>query len=289
MKEELFWIWINRIPDLGCKRIKNLLQRYKTIEKILNLSKKELMEVQGIGEVVANEILKQEYRENLEKYLNYMKQNKIGMITIMDKDYPESLKKLYDSPITLFYKGNKQLLKKKSIAIVGCRQCSEYGKKVSFGFSYELAKHGQVIVSGMARGIDAYAHRGCLNANGKTIAVLGSGVDQVYPKENLGLYEEIIKSEGLILSEYIIGTKPNKMNFPARNRIISTLAESLLVVEAKKKSGTLITVDFALEQGKEIFVIPGNITSENSNGTNELIKQGANLATSVEDILHDIN
>ena len=140
--------------------------------------------------------------------------------------------------------------------MVGCRECSEYGKHISKKFSYELAKKDICIISGMAKGIDSYSHLGCIGAGGKTIAVLGSGVDQIYPKENTILYNQILKTGGLILSEYVIGTKPTKLNFPARNRIISGLSDSIIVVEAKEKSGTLNTVDFALEQGKDVFVIP---------------------------------
>lgn len=171
------------------------------------------------------------------------------------------------------------------IAMIGCRECSNYGKEVSIKFSYELAKNGITIISGMAKGIDSYSHIGCIKAGGKTIAVLGSGLDIIYPKENCLLYDEILSAKGLILSEYVIGTKPSKLNFPARNRIISGLSNGVIVVEAKGKSGTLNTVDFALEQGKDIFVVPGNITSTNSTGTNELIKQGASCVTGVEDIL----
>lgn len=172
--------------------------------------------------------------------------------------------------------------------MVGCRDCTEYGKKVSMEFSYKLAKEGICIISGLAKGIDSYSHIGCMKAKGKTIAVLGNGLDQIYPKENILLHNEIIKTGGLILSEYVIGTKPDKLNFPARNRIISGLSNGVIVVEAKDKSGTLITVDFALEQGKNIFVVPGNITSKNSFGTNELIKQGAKCSTCVEDVLEDL-
>ena len=139
----------------------------------------------------------------------------------------------------------------------------------------------------MAKGIDSIAHKATLKANGETIAVIGSGLDNIYPSDNIGLANEIIKNGGLIISEYIIGTKPTKMNFPARNRIISGLSNGVIVIEAKKKSGTMITVDFALEQGKEIFAVPGNILSENSEGTNELIKQGAKLVTNIKDILEE--
>ena len=154
-------------------------------------------------------------------------------------------------------------------------------------FAYDLAKENITIISGMAKGIDSNAHMGCLYAKGKTIAVLGSGLDRIYPKENIRLYNEIISNSGAIVSEYVIGTIATRMNFPARNRIISGLSDGVIVVEAKEKSGTLITVDFALEQGKDIFVVPGNITSHNSVGTNELIKQGAKCVTSVKDILEE--
>lgn len=280
-----YWIWLSRIEGLGPIKIKSLLEKYKTPEKIWNLNKSELMQVKGIGENIANSILKKEYRENLEQYIKYMEKYNIGIITIKDKDYPKDLLHIYDAPAILYYKGDKELLHTNMIAIIGCRDCSLYGKEVSIKFSQELAKRGITIISGMAKGIDSYSHIGCIKAGGKTIAILGSGIDIIYPKENRLLYDKILSTGGLILSEYVIGTKPNKLNFPARNRIISGLSKGVIVVEAKEKSGTLNTVDFALEQGKEIFVIPGNITSKNSIGTNELIKQGANCVTCVEDIL----
>lgn len=282
-----YWIWLSRIEGLGPIKIKELLKQYKTPENIWELDKNKLMQTKGIGENIANSILKKEYRENLEQYVKYMKKYNIGIMTIKDKDYPKNLLHIYDAPAILYYKGDKELLHTNIIAMVGCRECSDYGKEVSIKFSYELAKCGITIISGMAKGIDSYSHIGCIKAGGKTIAVLGSGLDRIYPKENSLLYNEILSTEGLVLSEYIIGTKPNKLNFPARNRIISGLSKGVIVVEAKEKSGTLNTVDFALEQGKEVFVVPGNITSENSTGTNELIKQGAKCVTCVEDILNN--
>lgn len=282
-----YWIWLSRIEGLGPIKIKELLKQYKTPENIWKLNKNELMQTKGIGENIANNILKKEYRENLEQYVKYMKKYNIGIITLKDKDYPKNLLHIYDAPAILYYKGNKELLHTDMIAMIGCRECSDYGKEVSVKFSYELAKSGITIISGMAKGIDSYSHIGCIKAGGKTIAVLGNGLDRIYPKENCLLYDKILSTEGLVLSEYIIGTKPNKLNFPARNRIISGLSNGVIVVEAKQKSGTLNTVDFALEQGKEVFVVPGNITSENSTGTNELIKQGAKCVTCVEDILNN--
>lgn len=281
-----YWIWLSRIEGIGPIKIKQLLDMYKTPERIWKLSKEELTSIKGIGEKIANKIIDVTYRKNLEQYVNYMKKYNIGMITIFDTDYPQKLKHIYDAPMILYYKGNKKLLNHGHIiGMIGCRECSEYGKQVALSFSYEFAKQGVCIISGMAKGIDSYSHKGCINAKGKTIAVLGSGLDQIYPKENSILYNEILQTEGLILSEYVIGTKPNKLNFPARNRIISALSDGIIVVEAKEKSGTLNTVDFALDQGKDVFVIPGNITSSNSIGTNELIKQGAKCITDVRDIL----
>lgn len=203
-------------------------------------------------------------------------------------NYPEKLNKIYAPPAKLYVLGDETILNKPAIAIVGCRDASYYGKKVAFQFAYELAKKGIVIVSGLARGIDIYSHLGAVKANGQTIAVLGSGFNHIYPVEHKDYCKQIIQTGGAIITEYEPKTKPEKMNFPARNRLISGLSEGVLVVEAKQKSGTLITVDYALDQGKDVFVIPGNITSNYSYGTNELIKQGAKLVSSVDDILEEL-
>lgn len=208
-----------------------------------------------------------------------MKKNNIDIISIEEKQYPNILKEIYDPPICLYIRGNKEILNNKSISIVGCRKATDYGRKVARDFAYNISKQDINIISGLAIGIDSEAHLGAVEANKKTIAVLGNGLDTIYPKENINLSQKILDSGGTIISEYPLGTKPKKENFPARNRIISGMSSGLLVVEAKEKSGTLITVDFALEQGRDVFVIPGNIVSENSVGTNDLIKQGAKLVT----------
>lgn len=204
-----------------------------------------------------------------------------------EKGYPEKLKHIYAPPSKLYLIGDEFIFSKPAIAIVGCRDASDYGKKIAYQFAYELSKKGIVVISGLARGIDSYAHLGTVKAKGQTIAVLGSGFGNIYPSENRNLCKEIIKNEGAIITEYEPHEKPLKMHFPARNRIISGLSDGVLVVEAKQKSGTLITVDYALEQGKDVFVIPGNITSNNSYGTNELIKQGAKPVTNIDDILEN--
>ncbi len=211
--------------------------------------------------------------------------NKIKTIKLEDEFYPEKLRNIYAPPKMLYVLGNEKLLQQKSIAIVGCRDCTKYGIENAYKFGYELATSNICVISGLAKGIDAYAHLGAVRAKGKTIAVLGSGLDVIYPPENAELYKEIIMNNGAIITEYPLGSKPEKYHFPERNRIISGLSDGVLVIEAKKKSGTMITVDFALEQGREVYAIPGNISSESSYGTNELIKEGAIPVTNVNDII----
>ncbi len=208
----------------------------------------------------------------------------IKELNINDEEYPQKLKQIYDPPAKLYYVGDLKLLNNKSIAIIGCRKASKYGLKISKIFSEGLSKEKVTIISGFARGIDTEAHKGAINNEGKTVAILGNGIDIIYPSENKELFVDIISKGGLIISEFENGIKPLKENFPRRNRIISALSDGVVVVEAKRKSGTMITVDYALEQGKEVYVVPGNIDSLNSEGTNELIKQGAIIVTSYKDV-----
>ena len=313
LEEKRYWIWLSLIKNLGPKRKLKLLELYQNPEKIYKLSKEELLKIEGIGEETAKNIILSKNEKLLDYHIKYMKENNINIIHIYEESYPQILKEIYDPPISLYIKGNKEILNNKNIGIVGCRECTDYGKKAAKYFAYNLAKENINIVSGLAKGVDSFAHLGCLstykenqncekihsncgennyncgkqNSNcGKTIAVVGNGLDMVYPKENIELANEIIKSGGAIISEYPCGTKPDKMNFPSRNRIISGISSGIIVVEAKEKSGTLITVDFALEQGRDVFVVPGNINSINSVGTNDLIKQGAKTATIYTDILN---
>lgn len=192
----------------------------------------------------------------MEQEEKYLAKYNIKLITIKEKEYPEKLKHIENPPICLYVLGNEKLLNEKSIAIIGSRNHSDYGKTVALGFSYWLAKNDITVISGLAKGIDSFAHFGTIQANGKTIAVIGTGIDLIYPKENKELMEEIIKNGGAVISEYPLGTQPNKENFPRRNRIISGLSDGILVVEASKKSGALITVDFGLEQGKNVYAVP---------------------------------
>ena len=283
LENKRYWIWLSLIKNLGSKRKLRLLELYKTPEEIYKLTKEELLNINGIGEAIANDIMISKNEKILNDHIKYMNENNIKIININEREYPQALKEIYDPPISLYVKGNIEKLNNKNIGIVGCRECTAYGKKSAEYFAYNLSKQNINIVSGLAKGIDSYAHLGSLNT-GNTIAVLGNGLDIIYPKENLELANEIIKRGGTIISEYPCGTKPDKMKFPARNRIISGISKGVIVVEAKEKSGTLITVDFALEQGRDVFVVPGNINSINSVGTNDLIKQGARLVTTYEDI-----
>lgn len=306
LEKKRYWIWLSLIPGLGSKKKQILLDIYKEPEIIYKLKEKELLKVKGIGEKIINNILDESLKESVKKHIEYMQKNRIDLISIYDKEYPSALKEIYAPPISLYIKGDKNILNKKSIAIVGCRDASEYGKSAAKYFAYNLAKQNFNIISGLAKGVDSYAHIGAncaLNEKnnsqinsypymdktdrcGKTIAVVGNGLDIVYPEENTFLLNNIIKNGGAIISEYPLGTKPDKMNFPARNRIISGMSKGVLVVEAKEKSGTLITVDFALEQGRDVFVVPGNINSLNSVGTNRLIQQGAKLVMNYNEILY---
>lgn len=283
IEEKRYWIWFSLIKGLGIKRKQKLLEIYITPKKIYELNKKELLKVQGIGEKIIDNILDENVRKDINRHISYMEKNNIDIISIKDKDYPQNLRNIYDPPISLYVKGNKNILNNKAIAIIGCRQASEYGKKAAKYFGYNLSKSGTNIVSGLAKGIDSYSHFGNLyallekmslqknnnslnidintdienlNNYGKPIAVVGTGLDIVYPKENKNLEEKIIELGGAIISEYPLGTKVQKMNFPERNRIISGMSNGVLVIEAKEKSGTLITVDFALEQGRDVFVVP---------------------------------
>lgn len=219
-------------------------------------------------------------------YMDSLISEGIQIITINDEEYPQFLRNIANPPYILYAKGDVKLLNEFCIAVVGARAATQYGKKVAYKLGQDLALHEVVTVSGMARGIDSEAHRGSLDAQGKTIAVLGSGIKVIYPKENTDLYKKICEN-GLVISEFAPFASPEAFHFPMRNRIISGLSYGVVVVEAKIKSGALITSDFALEQGRDVFAVPGPITSKNSEGTNHLIKQGAKLISSVEDILEE--
>ncbi len=280
-------VGLNLILDIGSVRLKRLLDYFYTPENILKASREELTRILGIADKIADKIRALK-KEDLDNELNLAGKQGIKIISYKDDDYPENLKQIIDPPIILYIKGELKKEDKFSLGVVGSRRASFYGLSSSEKFAYDLASKGLTIVSGMARGIDTYAHQGALKAGGRTLAVIGSGFNQIYPSENKRLALEIAKS-GAVISEFPINTQPLRQNFPRRNRVISGLSLGVLVVEAARNSGALITADFALEQGRDVFALPGKIDAVNSSGTNELIKQGAKLVCAANDILEELN
>ncbi|MBN1479819.1 DNA-protecting protein DprA [candidate division KSB1 bacterium] len=275
------------VSRLGSRRIKKLIARFNTPEDVFRASVRELVQVDGIDKVLAAQIKTggdaQFVHDQIRKARNY----KADILTYWDETYPQLLKQVNDPPLLLYAQGKKELFVLQSIAIVGTRMPSTYGKLMADRFARELSARNIVVVSGLARGIDTIAHRAVVQSKGGTIAVLGSGVDQIYPEENKSLAKEICEC-GLVLSEFPMGAKPDAPHFPRRNRIISGLSAGVLVVEAGPKSGALITADFALEQNREVFALPGNINNAKSYGGNCLIQQGAKLVLTVDDILEEL-
>jgi DNA processing protein len=278
---------LNMAADIGSIRLKKLLEHFGSPENIFRAPQEKLTAVYNIGEKTAAQISSFK-EESLEKEFALAKKYGLKIITVDDKDYPRNLKFIPDPPLVLYVKGEISQGDRMGIAIVGSRRASFYGLSSAEKFSAELAQLGFTIVSGMARGIDSAAHRGALKARGRTLAVIGSGFGHIYPGENKKLAEEIAQ-HGAVISEFSVGTRPLRQNFPRRNRVISGLGLGVLVVEAARNSGALITADFALEQGREVFALPGKVDSANSIGTHALIQQGAKLVFCVEDILEEWN
>lgn len=287
MEELFYWVWIASVQGLKTKKVQKLIDSFGSIKNVYYQSKKELMKVRVIEEKTAEQMIRKKDRQKIENIIDCLVKQKIQVIPYTSVDYPVQLKQIYDPPVVLYSKGNTSILQNFSIAIVGARQATLYGKQVAFGLAKNLACSGVIVISGLAKGIDTYAHLGTLKVEAKTIAVLGNGIDSIYPKENKELAEQILQKGGAIISEYTVGQKPEKYHFPARNRIISGLSQGVVVVEAKKKSGSMITVDYALEEGKMVFAVPGRITDVTSEGTNELLMQGAKPITKIQDILEE--
>jgi len=288
MKEDsLLLVALNMIPDLGSIKIQSIAEKFKGYSEFIKAEPKEFLEIPGIGKKISEKIIT--YKAKIEPYREIEKATKQGVniVTLFDKDYPEQLKQIYDPPPVLYIKGQKSILNNKAIAIVGSRKASTYGRRVAVNFAKELALMDINVVSGMARGIDSFAHKGAIEAGGPTTAIFGCGIDIVYPPENVTLMQKIVEC-GCVISSFPLGTAPLSANFPARNRIISGLSLGTLVVEAAERSGSLITADFSLEQGREVFAIPGNIFSPYSRGTHKLIKQGAKLVENIDDILNEL-
>lgn len=285
--EENYLMWLSRVDGIGFKRIDQLLKYFGTAKNIWNAQRSDLLYAGNVPEKIVDAIFAQKDEALLDQWIMEMEEKGIDHYSYYHPLYPALLKEIYNPPAVIYVKGTMPDDMLHKVGIVGARRCSTYGSKVAHQIAGDLAKANVVVVSGMAKGIDAASHKGAIDALGQTIAVLGCGVDICYPAENRVLMDEII-SQGCILSEYPPGTPAFAYNFPQRNRIISGLVSSLLVVEAGKKSGTLITADLALESGRDVFAVPGNITSSLSEGTNRLIKQGCSAVTEADDILWEL-
>lgn len=280
-------IGLNKIEGLGSIRLSALLNYFDKPQNILSAPQGKLSAISGIGPKIAASICSLK-KEDIDKELDLAKSYNLKILTLDDEGYPENLRQIPGPPIVLYIKGELKKEDKLSLAIVGSRRVTFYGLTCAEKFAAELSDFGFTIVSGMASGIDTYAHRGALSRNNRTIAVMGSGFKHIYPTENRELAEEISKT-GAVISEFPIQTLPLRQNFPRRNRVISGLSLGVLVVEAAQNSGALITADFALEQGRDVFALPGKIDSGNSFGTNGLIKQGAKLVSCLDDILEEFD
>ncbi len=288
MEEKEALIILNSVEGLGTLKLKGLKENFGGFAKVLHGSEEELSRVEGIGKKISAGI-KRAFREfDLKQELKLVKDNSVSVIALGEESYPENLKEIFDPPYLLYVKGNIRREDKNSLAIVGSRRASYYGLSTAEKFGYALASSGITVVSGLARGIDTAAHRGALKTRGRTLAVLGSGLNNIYPKENAELADEI-SEKGAVVSEFPMERGPYKQNFPRRNRVISGLSLGVVVVEAAERSGALITADFALEEGREVFAIPGKLDSSTSRGTHNLIKQGAKLITSIEDVFEELN
>lgn len=281
-KELACSMWFQKINYIGDKTMFLLKKHFGSLQEAYSASEKSLREVLNTRQFSGYKAAK--YAMEPLQYMEWVERQGIYYVVFGETEYPNKLKYIPDPPFGLFVKGRLPQETMPSVAMIGARACSEYGKAVAREFAQKLAGYGVQIISGMARGIDSVSQTACVQAGGKTYAVLGSGVDICYPEELYTLYSDMLQTGGVI-SSYAPGTPPVSANFPPRNRIISGLSDVILVVEARKKSGTLITVDMALEQGKEVGIIPGRITDSLSQGCHELLKQGATVIVDVEQLL----
>ena len=276
------------IPNIGPGRVRKLLSLFDNASEIIRSPLKQLTRLDGVDGKIARQLKSGADEKRVDEQFARMEKTGISCLTIWDDNYPLLLKKTVSPPVVLFYRGKIPDPWPPMLGVVGTRMPTQYGRTIAEQISYRLVDNGIAVISGMARGIDTVAHAAALKRNGQTFAVLGCGVDTIYPPENRKIYEQILEN-GAILSEYFIGTKPDAVNFPRRNRIISGMSLGILVVEAGAKSGALITANYALEQNREVFAIPGNITSNRSIGPNRLIQQGAKLVGSIDDILEELS
>lgn len=276
-------IGLNLIREITPRRMEILLDRFCSPQAIWEAPAQEIAAIPGFSSGIALQIASSRDEAAIDRELALAQRLRISIITLLDPDYPPALREIESPPPVLYTRGEKRIDTRRTIAIVGTRRASGYGRAMAERLAYNLGTLGLIVVSGLAVGIDTAAHRGALHAGAETVAVLGSGLLHPYPASNRGLIEEISQS-GTVLSEYPLDTHPAKWTFPQRNRTISGLSRGVVVVEAPERSGALITARLALEQGREVFAVPGNVTSTASAGTNRLIKDGAKLVETVEEI-----
>jgi DNA processing protein len=286
-QNRLAWLALTLTPGLGPKRILKAAQALPDLSCLFRLSLTEL-EALNFPAPAAQFLFTGKARTEAERELVRVTEQKGTLLTFEDEEYPEQLREIFDPPPVLWVLGDVKLLARPAIAIVGTRHPSPYGTGMAEILARDLANHRLVILSGMARGIDTYAHKGALAAGGSTVAIWGTGVDVIYPKENKSLAENILVAGGAIVSEYRLGTFPAPQNFPRRNRIISGISIGVLVVEAGENSGTRVTARCALEQDRDVYAVPGNVTNKNAWGPNTLIKQGAKLVATWEDVWQEL-
>ena len=287
MSDQKYWLGFSLVSEIGAKRLSLLHNWFGELKNAWTATEAELNQSGLEKQPIANIL---DARKTLDLDAEMAKVHKVGawLVTLADDNYPSQLRKLADAPPVLYIKGSLVPPDERALAIVGTRKATAYGRDAAHYFATELAGNGVTIVSGLAEGIDAAAHRGALDGGGRTFAVLGSGIDKIYPRQHVKLAQEIVQN-GAIISEFPIGTPPEARNFPRRNRIISGLSLGVLVVEAPEKSGAIITATVAAEQGRDVFAVPGNIFSMTNSGTNRLIQDGAKLVMTVTDILDEFN
>lgn len=290
ISEKKYWVAISQFTKIGAVKFKKIYNYFPSMEAAYKASFNDLMRT-GLEEKIVQEFISKRSEINPDEEWEKLEKENISVLTIKDENYPKILKEIYNPPALLYYKGKIFEKEEFSLAVVGTRKITPYGRQVTPQIVNELVKNNLTIVSGLALGIDSLAHETTVKNSGRTIAVLGSGLDKqnIYPAHNRYLVEKIIEQGGLVISEYPIGMLPLKYNFPARNRIISGLSLGTLVIEAGENSGALITAKYALEQNREVFAIPGSIYSQSSFGPNNLIKLGAKPVVSTEDILEALN
>jgi len=283
------WVELNMTPGIGPRAAAKLLERFGSAEAVYSATRAELEQLRLVPEAV-DSIIARDLQSRAEAELAAVRKIGGDILLLDDGVYPSSLREIYDPPIVLYVKGAwSECLDQPCVGVVGSRKCSTYGQNAALMLSRDLAQRGVTVISGFARGIDAAAHRGALEAGGRTVAVLGTGIDEVYPRDHKRLANEVLEHGGALVSQFPLGTPPVSENFPYRNRIISGLSLGVLVVEASENSGSLITARLAIEQNREVFAVPGNITSRNSFGTNYLIKgAGAKLVQQWQDIATEL-